>query len=252
MATYAIGDVQGCDVTLGRLLLRIGFDGARDRLWFVGDLVNRGPRSLAVLRRVHGLGDRAVVTLGNHDLHLLARMAGLAQEKKRDTLDDILAAPDRYELGAWLRERPLLYRDGNFVMVHAGLRPEWTIDEAERRAIAVEEALCGPRFADLLTGRGGALGEDLKVFARMRMLAADGSLADFDAPPAAAPRGLTPWFAWPERKNLDATIVFGHWSALGFYMRDGVIGLDTGCVWGRTLTAVRLDDRAVFSEPNAD
>jgi bis(5'-nucleosyl)-tetraphosphatase (symmetrical) len=251
MATYAIGDVQGCDVTLGRLLARCAFDPAADRLWLVGDLVNRGPRSLAVLRRVRALGDRAVVTLGNHDIHLLARRAGISAPKKRDTLDEVLAAPDCDLLCSWLAERPLLHRENGSVMVHAGLKPDWTIEDAERRARAVEACLRGGRLGDLLSGRERALADDLSVLTRIRTLYPDGTLADYDGPPAGAPTGALPWFAHP-RRSRDATIVFGHWAALGLHMRDGVIGLDTGCVWGRALTAVRLEDRAIYCEPNAE
>jgi bis(5'-nucleosyl)-tetraphosphatase (symmetrical) len=252
MATYAIGDVQGCDVTLGRLLARCAFDPGVDRLWLVGDLVNRGPRSLAVLRRARALGDRVTVTLGNHDIHLLARRAGLAAPKRRDTLDEVLAAPDCELLCKWLAERALLHRENGTVMVHAGLKPDWTVDEAERRARAVESCLRGGGLADLLTGRRRELADDLAVFTRIRAIYPDGTLADYDGPPSGAPRGALPWFAHPERKSRDATIVFGHWSALGLHMRDGVIGLDTGAVWGRALTAVRLEDRAIYCEPNAE
>jgi bis(5'-nucleosyl)-tetraphosphatase (symmetrical) len=244
--------VQGCALTLERLLGRVAFDPARDRLWFVGDLVNRGPRSLDVLRRVRALGDRAVVVLGNHDLHLLARAAGVAGRKSRETLAEVLAAPDRDALLAWLRTRPLLHREDGFVLVHAGLRPEWTVDEAGQRARAVEAGLRGERFAEVVAGRAGALSDDLAVFVRLRTILADGRLGDFHGPPAEAPAGATPWFAVRGRRHRDATVVFGHWAALGLHLADGVIGLDTGCAWGRALTAVRLDDRAVFSEPAAD
>jgi bis(5'-nucleosyl)-tetraphosphatase (symmetrical) len=246
--TYAIGDVQGCDASLGKLLEQIAFDPARDRLWFVGDLVNRGPRSLQVLRRVHALGDRAVVVLGNHDLHLIARDAGLAGPKKRDTLDEVLAAPDRKALCTWLRSRPLMHREGPWVMVHAGLRPEWTVDEAEHRAHTLEALLRGEQFATTVF-KGN---DDLQVFARLRALFLDGKICDFDGSPADLPKGAVPWFKHPARKNRDATIVFGHWSALGLHLDDQVAGLDTGCVWGRSLTAMRLEDRAIFSQPSLE
>jgi bis(5'-nucleosyl)-tetraphosphatase (symmetrical) len=251
IATYAVGDVQGCDRTLERLLARLPLDPGRDRLWFVGDLVNRGPRSLAVLRRVHALGERAVVVLGNHDLYLLARAAGAAR-RRRDTLDEVLAAPDRDRLLAWLRARPLLHRDGGFVMVHAGLRAEWTVEEAARRARAVEAAVRGALLVDVVAGRAGALSDDLAVLTRIRMVSPGGRLEDYSGDLAGAPPGATPWFALPGRSHRDATIVFGHWAALGLHVADDVIGLDTGCVWGGTLTAVRLEDRAVISEPMAD
>ncbi len=250
MATYAISDVQGCDETLGRLLQRIGFDGASDRLWFVGDLVNRGPRSLETLRRVRALGDRAVVVLGNHDLHLIARSTGITGPKKRDTLDAVLAAPDRAELCAWLRARPLLHREGQWLMVHAGLRPEWSAADAQDRAHQLEATMRGDRFAELY--RPGPLQDDLQVFARLRALWPDGRMCDFDGPPAELPPGAVPWFKHPARRNRDVTVIFGHWSALGLYLEDNVVGLDTGCVWGRTLTAIRLEDRQIFSEPSSE
>ena len=243
--------MQGCDRTLERLLARVSFVPARDRLWFVGDLVNRGPRSLEVLRRVRALGDRAVVVLGNHDLYLVAHASG-AVPRKRDALEAVLNAPDRDELVAWLRTRPLLHQEDGFVMVHAGLRPEWTVEEAARRARAVEAGLRGPQFADVVTRRDAALSRDLAVLTRMRLVLPDGKLSDYSGEPAGAPAGATPWFALPGRRHRDATIVFGHWASLGLHIGDGVIGLDTGCVWGRVLTAMRLEDRTLFSEPMAD
>jgi bis(5'-nucleosyl)-tetraphosphatase (symmetrical) len=252
LAVYAIGDVQGCYDPLRRLLDALAFDPQRDRLWFTGDLVNRGPDSLAVLRYVASLAP-VVTVLGNHDLHLLALAAGAPAARRRssDTLDEVLAAPDCDLLCSWLAERPLLHRENGSVMVHAGLKPDWTIEDAERRARAVEACLRGGRLGDLLSGRERALADDLSVLTRIRTLYPDGTLADYDGPPAGAPTGALPWFAHP-RRSRDATIVFGHWAALGLHMRDGVIGLDTGCVWGRALTAVRLEDRAIYCEPNAE
>ncbi len=250
MATYAIGDVQGCYKTLERLLRRIEF-GRRDRLWLVGDLVNRGPRSADVLRFAKGLGERAVVVLGNHDLHLIARAEGLAERKKRDTLDDVLDADDCDELVAWLREQPLVHREGNWLMVHAGLLPRWTAEDAQEKAREVEATLRGRRRASLLTG-GTRLAETLRAFTRLRMCDSEGRLCDHDGPPADAPKGCISWFEHPRRRSTDVTVVFGHWSALGLYVGTDAIGLDTGCVWGGALTALRLEDRAIFSERAAE
>jgi bis(5'-nucleosyl)-tetraphosphatase (symmetrical) len=268
MATYAIGDVHGCYATLQRLLERLGYDRRRDRLWLVGDLVNRGPRSLAVLRWAAGLDPgRSVVVLGNHDLHLLARAEGLAAARRRDTLDEVLAARDRDDLLAWLRGRPLLHREGEWTMVHAGLLPEWTVAAAAELAGETEEQLQGKAGSRLLAtyrdGPPGRFRETLSPAARRRLaLAALTRLrtvngrgrmtTDFSGPPAEAPDGHVPWFAVPGRKSRRTRILFGHWAALGLHLDDGVAGLDTGCVWGRTLTALRLDDGRVFQEPVAD
>jgi bis(5'-nucleosyl)-tetraphosphatase (symmetrical) len=268
MATYAIGDVHGCYATLQRLLQRIGHDRRRDRLWLVGDLVNRGPRSLAVLRWAAELDSaRAVAVLGNHDLHLLARAKGVAVARRRDTLDDVLAARDRDDLLAWLRACPLVHREDGWTMVHAGLLPEWTVAAAAELAGEVQERLQGDAGARLLaTYRDtppGRFRESLSPAARRRLaLAAMTRLrtvngrgrmtTDFSGAPADAPAGHLPWFAVPGRKSRKARIVFGHWAALGLHLENGVAGLDTGCVWGRALTALRLDDGKVFQEPAAD
>lgn len=264
MATYAIGDVHGCYRTLRRLLDRIGFDHRTDRLWMVGDLVNRGPRSLQVLRWAAGQGDRLIVVLGNHDLHLLARSAGVARARRRDTLDEILETRDRDDLLAWLRGRPLLHREDGFLLVHAGLLPGWTPGQAETLAREAESELRGPRPGRLLAtlrddpphpwraglSRGARRRLALAAMTRLRTLTAGGRLcADFSGPPAEAPRGCRPWFDAPERESAGETILFGHWAALGLLRRDGLAGLDTGCAWGRELTALRLDDGKLFQEP---
>lgn len=264
MATYAIGDVHGCFNTLKRLLRRIAFDPREDRLWLVGDLVNRGPRSLDVLRWAVEQDGRLVAVLGNHDLHLLARAAGVSGPKKRDTLDEVLAAPDREDLLAWLRSRPLSHREGETLMVHAGLFPEWTPAGAERLAREVEERLQGEKAPKLLAAidqktaerwKEGLSGHEraraaLAGFARLRTLEEDGRMcADFSGPPVAAPKGCRPWYSFPGRKSAGVTVVFGHWAALGLKVGDGVAALDTGCAWGRELTALRLDDWRVFQEP---
>ena len=260
MATYAIGDIQGCMASLERLLALIAFSPAHDRLWLVGDLVNRGPRSLDVLRWAHDLGDRVTCVLGNHDLHLLARAAGAVPEKKRDTLDEILRAHDAERLLDWLRAQPLVHVDGAYAMVHGGLHPRWTIDEARERAAEVERELRGPTWRAFLGQLQGATprwdaklgGGDrwraiLAYLVRARTLKPDGRVeSDFDGPPAQAPAGCVPWFAFPGAAWTTHTVVFGHWAALGLDLGPHHIALDTGCVWGHALTAMRLDDRSVF------
>ncbi|MBX3025444.1 symmetrical bis(5'-nucleosyl)-tetraphosphatase [bacterium] len=264
MAIYAISDVQGCAATLDRLLASLPLR-ADDRLWFVGDLVNRGPASAAVLRDVRDLGGRAVVVLGNHDLHLLARAAGLVAAKKRDTIEDVLAAPDGEALCAWLRARPALHREGDRLLVHAGLPPGWTAAAAQRRAAAAAAALRGPDGARVAAAASrpppalpAAAGSAdpaavLAALTSLRTLRADGTPDwTFKGPPAEAPRGNLPWFAAPGRRTASATVIFGHWARLGLHLEPAVIGIDTGCVWGNALTAVRLEDRRVFQVPCAD
>ncbi len=241
MATYAVGDVQGCDQTLGRLLRRIDFDAAKDRLWFVGDLVNRGPDNLGVLRRIRDLGERAVCVLGNHDLHLLGRADGQRSAKRLDTLNDVLDAPDREVLVEWLRNRPLVHREGAYTMVHAGLLASWSTDDALGHAAPLEARI---RAGDDLFGD-----ETLAVFTRMRFVAADGR-PDYE--PKCEPEGAPhhrPWFDVRPRES-GVTVLFGHWAALGLSLTPGYVGLDTGCVWGGALTAYRLEDGAVFAEPS--
>ena len=264
MATYAIGDIHGCFETLQGLLRRVAFDPRQDRLWLVGDLVNRGPASLEVLRWAVEHEDRIVVVLGNHDLHLLARAAGVGEAKRRDTLEPVLAAPDRDDLLGWLRRRSLLHRDGETLMVHAGLFPSWGPRLAERLAREVEERLRGDGAAKLLAAieqrtaerwKEGLSGLDraraaLSGFVRLRTLDGTGRMcAGFSGPPDDAPRGCRPWFAVRGRRSAGLTVIFGHWAALGLRIGGGVAALDTGCVWGRELTALRLDDWRVFREP---
>lgn len=265
MAIFAIGDIQGCFVELQRLLKRIQFQPRHDRLWFVGDLVNRGPRSLDVLRLVKGLGDAAVTVLGNHDLHLLACAHGL-RAKRGDTFDDVLNAPDRDELLAWLTARPFLHSEGDYVMVHAGLHPTWDVPTAEALAAELAQALRAdpPGVLEKLRAREAPLrwraslrGSDrlraiAALFTRLRACDAEGTMcAGFSGPPDEAPRGCRPWFEWPGAYSQEATIVCGHWSALGLRVEPHVVALDTGCVWGRALTAMRLDDGRTFQEPAA-
>ena len=264
MAVYAVGDLQGCSQPLERLLDKIRFDPARDRLWFVGDLVNRGPDSLGCLRRVKGLGSAATVVLGNHDLHIICVAEGMEKRRKRDTLDDVLAAPDRDELLAWLRHRPLMHVEDRFVLVHAALLPEWTVAKALSLAREVESALRGPKYRELLARMYGdeparwrdeLAGSDrhrviINALTRLRVCDGDGAMAlGFKGEPGQAHDRWTPWFDMPGRASRDHTVICGHWSALGFVARPDLLALDSGCVWGRSLTAVRLEDRRVFEVP---
>ncbi len=266
MATYAIGDVHGCWQSLQALLAEIRIDWRSDRLWLVGDLVNRGPASLEVLRWASGLGDRVVVVLGNHDLNLLAIAAGMAAPRPADNSAKVLDAPDAGELLAWLGSRPVLHRDGPFVMVHAGLLPAWSLPEADRWARAVEEALAGPERGRLLATvkrepmpawsaahpPAELLRLALGAYAHLRTLDEAGCPARFAGPPNEAPIGCKPWFDLPHRRGEGTTVIFGHWAALGLYRAPGVAGLDTGCAWGGTLTAMRLEDGRLFQVENRD
>lgn len=261
MATYAIGDIQGCYEDLQSLLEEIGFSPSRDRLWFVGDLVNRGPGSLEVLRFIQALGPAALTVLGNHDLHLVMLGEGHGRPNRDDTLEGVLAAPDRQELLAWLRTRPLMHVEGEYALVHAGLLPAWSVAQARELAAEVEEALCGPSFPDFLANLYGSLpaawddrlqGWDrlrviVNAMTRMRFCSREGVI-EFrtKGPPDKAPEGCLPWFDVPDRKNADRTIICGHWSALGLRLQPGLMALDTGCLWGGALTAIRLEDRRLF------
>lgn len=261
MATYAIGDVQGCHDELARLIDALKFDPARDELWFVGDLVNRGPDSLGVLRLVRSLGDRAVTVLGNHDLHLLALAAGNPARGRDPDLATVLRAADAAGLLEWLRHRPLAhYRpDLNTLMVHAGLPPAWDPLLTVKLAREVEGVLRGPLATGFLLNLYGDEPDAwspalngmprwrfvINALTRTRYVRPDGSLEFTEkGPPDRAPRNLTPWFEVPGRASAPVRVVFGHWSSLGLLQRDNLLGLDTGCVWGRRLTAVRLDGPA--------
>jgi bis(5'-nucleosyl)-tetraphosphatase (symmetrical) len=251
VATYAIGDVQGCGATLQRLIRTIGFDAQHDHLRFVGDLVNRGPDNLGVLRYVKSLGDHAETVLGNHDLHLISRASGLSPAKELDTLDDVLQAPDRHELVEWLASRPLVLAEKDRLFVHAGLLPSWTTADAEREARRLEPLLRDPKQRARIIGKEG-FDPALKALTTIRTVRDDGTLCKFSGEPEVAPKGCTPWFAHPERKSRGRLIVFGHWSALGYKRGDDFLALDSGCIWGQSLTAVRLDDGRVYSEPCVD
>lgn len=263
MAEYTIGDLQGNFAQLEQLLNRIDFLPGRDRIWFTGDLVNRGPASLECLRFVRSLGDSARVVLGNHDFHLLCVAEGATHSRRGDTLDTILAAPDRADLLGWVRALPLLVREDSLVMVHAGLLPQWTVPEAEDRAREVEQTL---RTMDLNAFCAALYGDEdawtaqlhgmqrvrviVNAMTRMRVCSAEGRmLLRFKGEPQDAPAGYLPWFDVPQRRSRDVTIICGHWSALGLRLRQDLVAVDTGCLWGRTLTAVRLHDRTVFQVP---
>ncbi len=264
MATYAIGDIQGCFAELQTLLGEIGFSASRDRLWFVGDLVNRGPQSLETLRFVRNLGDAAVVVLGNHDLHLVMCAEGFGRMHREDTLQNVFEAPDRNELIAWLRSRPLCHVEDEYAMVHAGLLPQWRVVKAQALATEVSAALTAPNFREFLAHMWGskpaAWQDDLtgwerlrvivNAMTRMRFCSREGVI-DFSAkgPPENAPPGFLPWFDVPSRKSLTHTMVCGHWSALGFRQQEKLLALDSGCLWGGSLTAVRLEDRRAFQLP---
>ena len=258
MTLYAIGDIQGCARSFDALLEKIGFSTERDRLWLVGDLVNRGPESLAVLRRVRELGDSATTVLGNHDLHLLATAAGIRERSSADTFDDVLKADDAGPLLDWLRKRPLILRDrtARRILVHAGVPPVWKAREALEHAAEVEALLAGPEWGKALRGMYGDVpvvwspqlsGGDRRRFTinaltRIRFCDRAGGL-DFSCsgPPGSQPPKLTPWFDFPKRRTRKWHIVFGHWSALGVVRRDDITAVDSGCVWGRKLTAVPLE-----------
>jgi bis(5'-nucleosyl)-tetraphosphatase (symmetrical) len=259
MARFAIGDIQGCADELRALLARIRFSADRDRLWFVGDLVNRGPHSLEALRYVRALGDNAIVVLGNHDLHLLAVALGSRDASKPgDTLSAVLAAPDRDVLIEWLLRCPLAHFDAEHgdLMVHAGLVPQWTVATAMSLAGEVEQMLRerpDAFFAGMYGDRPERWSEDLQgierlrftvnVLTRLRVCTADGRVdLKMKGPPSLARAPFRPWFEHP-RVSRPTRVIFGHWSALGLVRAHGVIGLDTGCVWGGALTAVNLDAR---------
>jgi bis(5'-nucleosyl)-tetraphosphatase (symmetrical) len=255
VSRHAIGDIQGCCDELRALLTRVGFSADRDRLWFVGDLVNRGPRSLEVLRYVRALGDNAIVVLGNHDLHLLAIAYGCRPARRSDTLAEVLRAPDRDLLLEWLATRPLAHFEAGDLLVHAGLVPQWTVETTLGVAREVEGALRNnPR--DLLEHMYGdepdqwsadLSGTDrlrfaINVLTRIRVCTNEGRInLRIKGKPPAADSPWRPWFDIESRRTRDARVIFGHWSALGLVMRKEVIGLDSGCVWGGTLTAIDLD-----------
>ena len=265
MATYIVGDVQGCFASLQALLEEVGF-GAQDALWCVGDLVNRGPDSLGVLRFARDLGPRFLCTLGNHDLHWLAMIYGGHPHRPGDTLQALLEAPDRLALAEWLRRQPLVAETDELLLVHAGIPPQWDISAARAAARELEDVLAGSEcgaFFKAMYGNEPSLWDDVlrgpprhraiaNYLTRMRLVAAQGRMefshkGGLDERPA----GYQPWFRHPSR--IDKTIVFGHWAALnGQTDSPRFVGLDTGCVWGRWMTAMRVEDRKLFRVPAAE
>jgi bis(5'-nucleosyl)-tetraphosphatase (symmetrical) len=262
-ATYAIGDIQGCCDEFEALLTRLQFDPARDRLWLTGDLVNRGPRSLDVLRLVKSLGSAAITVLGNHDLHLLAAALTPGEQlKPQDTLGEIFEARDRDELLTWLRSLPMLHHDATlgYTMIHAGLPPQWDLATARACAGELEQALrddakCLQLFTHMYGDRPNRWSNELRGVERLRFITncltrlrfcrADGTLElKFKGKIESAPPEIFPWFRAPQRRSRDLRIVCGHWSALGYHDGDGVLSIDTGCVWGDRLCAVRLDKKS--------
>jgi bis(5'-nucleosyl)-tetraphosphatase (symmetrical) len=266
MARIAIGDVQGCHAELRALVARAGFRSDRDQLWFVGDLVNRGPRSLEVLRYVRALGDNAIVVLGNHDLHLLAiALGGVREARAGDTLDAVLAAPDRDPLLEWLLHRPLAWQDAasGDLLIHAGLVPQWSIARAVELAGEVAAKLqAAPQkvFAKMYGNRPDRWDETLEgaarrrfvinALTRLRYCQPDGTVdLKLKDAPAATPAPWRPWFDIDTRASRGTRVIFGHWSTLGLLQRADLLALDTGCVWGGALTAVGLDDGRCWQEP---
>lgn len=270
MATYAIGDIQGCYRELVELLDRINFNDKNDRLWFTGDIINRGPDSLAALRLIRNLD--AVVVLGNHDLHLLAVASGKAKPNKKDTLEAILKAPDRDQLLAWLQTRPLLHRDRElgYTLVHAGLPPQWSISRAQSLAQEVEQVLQGTEakqyFAHMYGNEPSLWSDDLSDWERLRFItncltrlrycSPDGRISMKDkGPPGRQSKPLLPWYQIKDRQSRDQTIIFGHWATIRLgekqdFKANNVHALDTGCIWGGELTAMRLEDEKYFSVPS--
>jgi len=260
MPSYAIGDVQGCFDELKRLLRELGF-GAHDRLWFVGDLVNRGPKSLEVLRFVRDLGERAVVVLGNHDLHLVTQYEGFERIRKDDTFADVLGAADSKALVDWLRGRPMMHVDGGYAMVHAGLLPQWNTQKSVQLAKEVEVALRGPDYRAFLGNMYGSQPDQwsdslqgwdrlrviVNAMTRLRFCTPEGKM-DFRAKGSKPPPGHVAWY---DLRSDREVIVCGHWSALGLKTGERLAALDSGCVWGGKLTAMRLEDRALFQVPCA-
>ena len=257
MSTYAIGDIQGCYAAFMRLLERIGFDPGKDRLWLVGDLVNRGPQSPKVLRQVIELGDCVTSVLGNHDLHLLAVAAGVRKLSRSDTFGDVLKAKNSDELIGWLRQRPLLAfaQKHNRALVHAGLPPAWTVRRALKEAAKTEAMLRSEDWRAAVAAMYGnaplvwsksldseeKLRYTINALTRMRYCDRRGRLSfEYSGPPGTQPKSLVPWYRAPGRKSAGTHIYFGHWSALGVMQAQNLTALDSGCVWGRRLTAVKI------------
>jgi bis(5'-nucleosyl)-tetraphosphatase (symmetrical) len=265
MATYAVGDIQGCYLEFRSLLEVIGFNAQRDRLWLVGDLVNRGPGSLDTLRYVRDLGDAAVTVLGNHDFHLLRLAAGHGKAHRSDTLAAVLEAPDRDALIDWLGAQKLAHREGKWLMIHAGLVPQWSVDRTLELAHEIEAVLGSDlrsEFLDKLYGDQPDRWDDalegfdrwrviVNALARLRFCTPDGKMEFREKRGAAfAPPGYKAWFEHPDRASADHIVICGHWSTQQLMLTPSVWMLDSGCLWGGALTAVRLEDRRVFQVPS--
>ncbi|WP_182019215.1 bis(5'-nucleosyl)-tetraphosphatase (symmetrical) ApaH [Vibrio diabolicus] len=264
MATYIVGDIQGCFDELQRLLEQVSFSAKKDQLWLAGDLVARGPKSLETLRFVKSLGKSATVVLGNHDLHLLAVAHGIKKVKDKDRTAPIFTAPDKDELLAWLAQQPLMAEHDEFVMCHAGISPQWNLKTARKCAREVERIIQSEELPWLLknmysnqpdTWHDSLQGLDryryiINAFTRMRFCFPDGRL-DMDCklpPQQVSGNELIPWFDVPQRVHLNKTVLFGHWAALQGHVDEEIIGLDTGCVWGGSLTMIRWDDKKIFTQ----
>ena len=261
MTSYLVGDIQGCDQPLERLLAHLDFSPSRDRLCVLGDLVNRGPDSLPVLRRLHAMGNAVACVLGNHDLHLLAVYHGIRPQRPDDSLHAILAAPDAPLLMDWLRQQPLARLEQGCLMVHAGVLPQWSAQQTLALAAEVQAALRGPQLLPFLRDMYGSRptrwqpslqGADrlrviVNALTRMRYCSADGEMefASKDGP-GQAPPGFMPWFDVPQRQSANTPVAFGHWSTLGLLRRPNLAGLDTGCVWGGCLSALPLQADGSF------
>lgn len=265
MANYIVGDIQGCFDELQLLLEKAHFSKQKDTLWFAGDLVARGPKSLETLRFVKSLGNSAQVVLGNHDLHLLAVSLGLHPVKAKDKTQPIFTAPDKKELLDWLRHQPILAEHDEFIVCHAGLSPQWSLDTARKEAQNIEQQLQGEKWEWLIENMYSntpnvwhkkleglnRLRYAINAFTRMRFVYPDGSLdMDCKLPPSQVNESeLMPWFKYPKRKPINKRILFGHWAALNGVENKQVIGLDTGCVWGGYLTMLCWESKQLFTQP---
>ncbi|HHX8440407.1 TPA: symmetrical bis(5'-nucleosyl)-tetraphosphatase [Vibrio diabolicus] len=264
MATYIVGDIQGCFNELQRLLEQVSFSAKKDQLWLAGDLVARGPKSLETLRFVKSLGTSATVVLGNHDLHLLAVAHGIKKVKDKDKTAPIFTAPDKEALLAWIAQQPLMAEHDEFVMCHAGISPQWNLKTARKCAREVERIIQSEELPWLLKNMysnqpdswdDSLQGLDryryiINAFTRMRFCFPDGRL-DMDCklpPQQVSGKELIPWFDVPQRVHLNKTVLFGHWAALQGHVGEEIIGLDTGCVWGGSLTMIRWDDKKIFTQ----
>jgi len=267
MSTFAIGDIHGCFRTLQKLLERLAFDPTQDRILLVGDLVNRGPSSLEVLRWAKQLGTRINLVLGNHDLRLLGYAAGITLPKKDSPLKSVLNAPDCNHLINWLRHQPLVYQEGTFVLVHAGLLPQWTVHEALRFSQEIQDVLQGPLASQLLeclTWKSlppwksippelQRIVASTKILTQIRTMTRNGGMNfHYVGPLTQLPNSLIPWFSFPGRRKATSTILFGHWAALGLFQAPGILSLDTNCARGGELTAIRLEDGQLFHQKCQD